>query len=215
MNFKHTGSSRSRPRTGTSPWSRSARRGGPIRVLNLFAYTGGATLACAQAGASVCHVDAAKGMVAWAQENARCSGLCRTRPSAGSLTTARSSSSGRSAAARRYDAIIMDPPSYGRGPGRRDLEARGGPLSLREARRRGAVGSAPVRHSQRLYNRPRPVRAGLHPAAARRQKVRRRVTWMSWACLAPIRAWRCPAARRAAGVQINHPFIQKDSQCRQ
>ena len=71
----HGALSRSRPRTGTSPWSRSARRGVRIRVLNLFAYTGGATVACATAGASVCHVDAAKGMVAWAKENARCSGL--------------------------------------------------------------------------------------------------------------------------------------------
>lgn len=52
---------------------RAANR--PVKVLNLFAYTGGATLACAEAGASVCHVDASKGMVAWARENAALSGL--------------------------------------------------------------------------------------------------------------------------------------------
>ena len=75
---------------------RSAGR--EISVLNLFAYTGGATLACAAAGASVCHVDASKGMVQWARDNAAASGLSIRR-------------------GRRYDAVIMDPPSYGRGPG--------------------------------------------------------------------------------------------------
>ena len=83
----------------------------PIKVLNLFAYTGGATLAAAAAGASVTHVDASKGMVAWAKENAASSGLsdapirwivddCQKFVERGN----------------HYDAIIMDPPSYGRGP---------------------------------------------------------------------------------------------------
>lgn len=89
----------------------------PIRVLNLFGYTGGATLACAAAGASVCHVDASKGMVAWGRENAAASGLAWTSRYAGSWMTARNLLRGRSAAGCRYDGIIMDPPSYGRGPG--------------------------------------------------------------------------------------------------
>ena len=88
----------------------------PIRVLNLFGYTGGATLACAAAGASVCHVDASKGMVQWGKENAAASGLAgrpiRWLVDDCSKFVAREKRRGSS-----YDAIIMDPPSYGRGPG--------------------------------------------------------------------------------------------------
>ena len=76
----------------------------PIKVLNLFAYTGGATVACLSAGASVCHVDSSKGMTTWAKENVVSSGL-ENKPV-------------RFREIRRqnkYDAIIMDPPSYGRG----------------------------------------------------------------------------------------------------
>ena len=75
MNFKHTGLF---PEQAANwDWAREQirRAGRPIQVLNLFAYTGGATVACAAAGAAVCHVDAAKGMVSWAKENARSSGL--------------------------------------------------------------------------------------------------------------------------------------------
>lgn len=89
--------------------------GRPINVLNLFAYTGGATLACAAAGASVSHVDASKGMVQWARENAALSGLSdkpiRWLVDDCEKFVAREIKRGRS-----YDAIIMDPPSYGRGP---------------------------------------------------------------------------------------------------
>ena len=83
--------------------------GRPIKVLNLFAYTGGATLACANAGASVSHVDASKGMVAWARENA----------AASSLTDDDCEKFVRREIRRGnfYDAVVMDPPSYGRGPG--------------------------------------------------------------------------------------------------
>lgn len=88
----------------------------PLHILNLFAYTGGATLACANAGASVCHVDASKGMVQWARENAALSGLTdkpiRWIVDDCEKFTAREIRRGRS-----YDGIIMDPPSYGRGPG--------------------------------------------------------------------------------------------------
>ena len=75
MNFKHTGLFPEQAVNWDFAMDKIRNAGRPIRVLNLFAYTGGATVACAKAGASVCHVDAAKGMVAWAKENARLSGL--------------------------------------------------------------------------------------------------------------------------------------------
>lgn len=88
----------------------------PLKVLNLFAYTGGATLACAQAGASVCHVDASKGMVAWARENAAASGLS-DRPIRWLVDDCIKFVQREQRRGNRYDGIIMDPPSYGRGPG--------------------------------------------------------------------------------------------------
>ena len=90
--------------------------GRPIRVLNLFAYTGGATVACARAGASVCHVDAAKGMVAWGKENARLSGLGEA-PIRWIVDDCAKFVEREIRRGKTYDAIIMDPPSYGRGPG--------------------------------------------------------------------------------------------------
>ena len=86
-----------------------------MNVLNLFAYTGGATVACAAAGASVCHVDAAKGMVSWARENARSSGL-EDAPIRWIIDDCGKFVEREIRRGRRYDAIIMDPPSYGRGP---------------------------------------------------------------------------------------------------
>lgn len=88
----------------------------PLKVLNLFAYTGGATLACAQAGASVCHVDASKGMVAWARENAAAFGLS-DRPIRWLVDDCIKFVQREQRRGNRYDGIIMDPPSYGRGPG--------------------------------------------------------------------------------------------------
>ncbi len=87
----------------------------PISVLNLFAYTGGATLACAAAGASVCHVDASKGMVAWARENAAASNLS-DKPIRWIVDDCEKFVAREIKRGRKYDAIIMDPPSYGRGP---------------------------------------------------------------------------------------------------
>ena len=84
-------------------------------MLNLFAYTGGATVACAAAGASVCHVDAAKGMVAWGKENAKLSGL-ESAPIRWIVDDCGKFVEREIRRGRRYDAIIMDPPSYGRGP---------------------------------------------------------------------------------------------------
>lgn len=87
----------------------------PIRVLNLFAYTGGATVAAAKAGASVTHVDASKGMVTWAKENAELSGL-KDAPIRWIVDDCVKFVEREIRRGKEYDAIIMDPPSYGRGP---------------------------------------------------------------------------------------------------
>lgn len=87
----------------------------PVRVLNLFAYTGGATLAAAQAGAEVTHVDASKGMVTWAKENAAASGLSDA-PIRWLVDDCMKFAEREMRRQKAYDAIIMDPPSYGRGP---------------------------------------------------------------------------------------------------
>ncbi len=87
----------------------------PIKVLNLLAYTGGATLAAAAAGASVTHVDASKGMVAWAKENAASSGLSDA-PIRWIVDDCQKFVEREIRRGNHYDAIIMDPPSYGRGP---------------------------------------------------------------------------------------------------
>ncbi len=92
---------------------KSAQR--PINVLNMFAYTGGATLACAAAGASVCHVDASKGMVQWARDNAEKSGLS-DRPIRWIVDDCEKFVEREIRRGRKYDAVVMDPPSYGRGP---------------------------------------------------------------------------------------------------
>ncbi len=89
--------------------------GRPVKVLNLFAYTGGATLACAQAGANVTHVDASKGMVTWAKENAAASGLADA-PIRWLVDDCVKFVEREIRRGNTYDAIIMDPPSYGRGP---------------------------------------------------------------------------------------------------
>lgn len=92
---------------------RQARR--PVKVLNLFAYTGGATLAAASAGAQVTHVDASKGMVNWAKENAQLSGL-REKPIRWLVDDCVKFVEREIRRGNKYDGIIMDPPSYGRGP---------------------------------------------------------------------------------------------------
>jgi len=88
--------------------------GRPISVLNLFAYTGGATLACLNAGASVCHLDAVKNMVEWAKENAALSKLA-DKPVRWMVDDATKFLQREVKRGSRYDAIILDPPSYGRG----------------------------------------------------------------------------------------------------
>ncbi len=115
MNFKHTGLF---PEQAVN-WDFLRRRiqgaGREVNVLNLFAYTGGATVACAAAGAKVCHVDAAKGMVAWAKENAKSSGL-EDAPIRYIVDDCAKFVEREIRRGRRYDGVIMDPPSYGRGP---------------------------------------------------------------------------------------------------
>ena len=115
MNFKHTGLFPEQAVNWDFVMDKIRNAGRPIRVLNLFAYTGGATVACAKAGASVCHVDAARGMVAWAKENARLSGL-EEAPIRWIVDDCAKFVEREIRRGRRYDAIIMDPPSYGRGP---------------------------------------------------------------------------------------------------
>ena len=115
MGFKHTGLF---PEQATNwDWfSKLIREAGrPVKLLNLFAYTGGATVAAAKAGASVCHVDAAKGMVAQAKENARLSGLADA-PIRYIVDDCKKFIEREIRRGNKYDAIIIDPPSYGRGP---------------------------------------------------------------------------------------------------
>lgn len=90
--------------------------GRPVKVLNMFAYTGGATAACAAAGASVVHVDSSKGMVAWAKKNLALSGL-ENAPVRYIVDDCKKFAEREIRRGSKYDAIIMDPPSYGRGPG--------------------------------------------------------------------------------------------------
>lgn len=115
FSFKHTGLFPEQAANWDwfSKLIRDAHR--PIKVLNLFAYTGGATCAAAAAGASVTHVDASKGMVTWAKENARSSGLADA-PIRWIVDDCVKFVEREIRRGNTYDAIIMDPPSYGRGP---------------------------------------------------------------------------------------------------
>ena len=115
MGFKHTGLFPEQAANWDWFSSLIAKSGRPIKVLNLFAYTGGATVAAASVGASVVHVDAAKGMVAQAKENAMLSGLADA-PIRYIVDDCKKFVEREIRRGNRYDAIIMDPPSYGRGP---------------------------------------------------------------------------------------------------
>lgn len=115
MNFKHTGLFPEQAANWDFAMEQIQRAKRPISVLNLFAYTGGATVACAAAGASVCHVDAARGMVSWGRENAKASGL-EHAPIRWIVDDCAKFVEREIRRGRRYDAVIMDPPSYGRGP---------------------------------------------------------------------------------------------------
>ena len=114
--FKHTGLFPEQAVNWDMMREKITGAGRSVKVLNLFAYTGGATLAAASAGASVCHVDAAKGMVHWARENAELSSLAE-RPIRWIVDDCAKFVEREIRRGNTYDAIIMDPPSYGRGPG--------------------------------------------------------------------------------------------------
>ena len=115
FSFKHTGLFPEQAANWDWFGDKIRNAGRPIRVLNLFAYTGGATLAAADAGAFVTHVDASKGMVAWAKENAADSGL-KDAPVRWLVDDCVKFAEREIRRGSRYDAVIMDPPSYGRGP---------------------------------------------------------------------------------------------------
>ncbi|MCM1049115.1 MAG: class I SAM-dependent methyltransferase [Clostridiales bacterium] len=115
FSFKHTGLFPEQAANWDWFSSIIKNAGRPVKVLNLFAYTGGATLAAAKAGASVTHVDASKGMVMWAKENAAASGLSDA-PIRWLVDDCVKFVEREIRRGNVYDAIIMDPPSYGRGP---------------------------------------------------------------------------------------------------
>lgn len=115
MGFKHTGLFPEQAANWDWFSDLIKNAGRPIKVLNLFAYTGGATVAAAKAGAQVVHVDAAKGMVAAAKENARLSGLADA-PIRYIVDDCKKFIEREIRRGNKYDGIIMDPPSYGRGP---------------------------------------------------------------------------------------------------
>jgi len=117
--FKHTGLFPEQ--AGNWSWLRQQvergeeKGGSPVSILNLFGYTGGATLAAAQAGAEVVHLDGSKKAIAWARENAELSGL-KDKPIRWILDDARAFVKREIKRGRRYDGIIMDPPAFGHGP---------------------------------------------------------------------------------------------------
>lgn len=115
MDFKHTGLFPEQAVNWDLMSDCIKKAGRPLKVLNLFAYTGGATVACLKAGASVTHVDASKGMVQWAKENAVASGV-GDRPVRWLVDDCLKFIAREIRRGNKYDGIVMDPPSYGRGP---------------------------------------------------------------------------------------------------
>lgn len=113
-NFKHTGLFPEQAANWRWFSEKIRNAGRPVRMLNLFGYTGGATVAAAAAGASVCHVDAAKGMVQWCRDNADRSGL-KDAPIRYLVDDCLKFVEREKRRGNRYDALIMDPPSFGRG----------------------------------------------------------------------------------------------------
>ncbi|MBQ3970105.1 MAG: class I SAM-dependent methyltransferase, partial [Clostridia bacterium] len=115
MGFKHTGIFPEQAANWEFVMNKIRAEKRQLNVLNLFAYTGGATLACLKAGAKICHVDASKGMVTWAKENASLSGVA-DRPVRWIVDDCVKFVQREIRRGNKYDGIIMDPPSYGRGP---------------------------------------------------------------------------------------------------
>lgn len=116
MGFKHTGVFPEQAVNWDFTINKIENCGRKVKILNLFAYTGAATLAAASAGAEVCHVDASKGMVTWARENAKYSNMS-SKPIRWLVDDCIKFVKREQRRGNKYDGIIMDPPSYGRGPG--------------------------------------------------------------------------------------------------
>ncbi len=116
MGFKHTGVFPEQAVNWDFAAEKIRNENRPLKVLNLFGYTGCATLSCMKAGAMVCHVDASKGMVQWARENAQSSSIADL-PVRWLVDDCVKFVQREIRRGNRYDGIIMDPPSYGRGPG--------------------------------------------------------------------------------------------------
>lgn len=116
MGFKHTGIFPEQAVNWDYTMNLIRKSDRPVKALNLFAYTGGATIACLKAGAEVVHVDASKGMVQWAKENAVLSGVS-DRKVRWIVDDCVKFVNREIRRGNKYDIIIMDPPSYGRGPG--------------------------------------------------------------------------------------------------
>ena len=114
MGFKHTGLFPEQAVNWDFMMNKIKNAKRPVKVLNLFAYTGGATCACLKAGASVCHVDSSKGMTAWAKENVESCGL-KEAPVRFIIDDVIKFVQREIRRGNKYDAIVMDPPSYGRG----------------------------------------------------------------------------------------------------
>ncbi len=116
MGFKHTGLFPEQAVNWDFASEQIKNAGREVKILNLFGYTGAASLACLKAGANVTHVDASKGMVQWAKENAEVSGLA-DKPVRWLVDDCMKFVAREIRRGNKYDGIIMDPPSYGRGPG--------------------------------------------------------------------------------------------------
>lgn len=115
MGFKHTGLFPEQAVNWALMQEIIKKQNRPVKVLNLFAYTGGATIACLKAGAAVTHVDASKGMVGWAKENAMISGVA-DKQVRWLVDDCKKFVEREIRRGNKYDGIVMDPPSYGRGP---------------------------------------------------------------------------------------------------
>lgn len=146
--------------------------GREINVLNLFAYTGGATFVCAEAGASVCHVDASKGMVQWARDNAALSELS-DKPVRWIVDDCEKFIAREIRRGRSYDAVIMDPPSYGRGPGGEIWKLENNVYDLVKLCSGVLSKKAPFLPDKQLYNMAFPVCYGIYFRLCADGKIRR------------------------------------------
>ena len=192
FSFKHTGLFPEQAANWDWFSEKIKNAGRPIKVLNLFAYTGGATLAAAAAGAHVTHVDASKGMVNWAKENAVSSGL-KDAPIRWLVDDCVKFVEREIRRGNTYDAIIMDPPSYGRGPKGEIWKIEDAIHPLVKLCYKDPVRQSTVFPDQFLHNRTCTGSTDLH--------ARHRVKELPWNCrifrnrTSSIRKRTCPSMR--------------------